>query len=161
MDLSSLAQSVKAQFHVVMGSAQKVSADCREMRRLFSSPLSASDLQILRELLPLLRTRSGEIAAALFALFEETLAASPDPSFLLEGMLSSRDPALARKALDCTLKLVEQGALGSTLAMHLLAKLAAIDHSQLAERDSLARIAASAACAAVRLRPDTEFLSER
>lgn len=143
MDLSSLAQSVKAQFHVVMGSARKVSSDCSEMRRLFSSPLSAGDMRVLRELLPLLHTRSGELAAALFNLFESTLAASPDPLLLLDGMLSARDPDLARRALACTLRLIEQGAVNSSLAIRLLAEQAAIDRSGLAERDSLARIAAA------------------
>lgn len=77
MDSSSLLQSIKAQFHVVMGSARQVSSDCRELQQLFGSPLGASDIHILEELVPLLTMRSGDIAAALFEVFEKAVAAIP------------------------------------------------------------------------------------
>lgn len=58
-------------------------------------------------------------------------------------MLSARDPGLARKALDCTLKLVEQGSFSTMRACRLLAGQIAIDQSPLGRRDSLARVAAT------------------
>jgi pyruvate,water dikinase len=141
-DVDALARSITAQFDVVMGHAGQVALDCRELRNLLSSPLNVSDIQHLQQLLPLLRTRTGEIPAALFEVFEEATKAAEDPWFLLEGMLSARENSLVLRALERLFQLVEAGSLTPNRSIiRFLAERSEVEGSPLAEREALSKMA--------------------
>jgi hypothetical protein len=83
----SLLRAVTAQFEVMMGNPDQVKADCDKLRRELNEPLSETNIQCLQQLLPLLRKRSGKIAAVLFEFLETVAQTASDPWPLLEGML--------------------------------------------------------------------------
>jgi hypothetical protein len=109
--LAHLLESIGAQFDVAMGRPEKVRADCACLREQLARPPTAPDLERLGRLAPLLRQRVGPIALPLFELLEEQAAASDEPWPLLEGLLRSRDAALARRALAVAERLAESGSL--------------------------------------------------
>ena len=84
----------------------------------------------------------GPIAVPLFELLEEQAAASDDPWPLVEGLLRSRDVALARRALEAAERLAESGSLVvDRRVVRFLADEVERAGSPLGEADALAAIA--------------------
>jgi phosphohistidine swiveling domain-containing protein len=137
-----LLESIAAEFEVMMGRPERVSADCARIRETLAGPPTSRDLERLRQLLPLLRKRSGPIAVPLFDLLAEAAAGCEDPWPLLEGMLASRDDGLARRALDLAERLARSGSLAiDRRATRLLAERVEAEGSPLGEPGALATIA--------------------
>jgi pyruvate,water dikinase len=140
--LAALVESITAEFDVVVGRPEKVRSDCVRLRERLARPLDAGDLEALGRLALLLRKGPGEVALPLFELLEERAAAGDDPWPLLEGLLLSRDDALARRALGTLERLGEAGSLSVDRRVFLfLAQQVEVSGSVLGEPEALAAIA--------------------
>jgi pyruvate,water dikinase len=138
--LAPLLESIAAEFDVAMGRPEKVRADCERLREIL--PRAAPDIARLVHLASLLGKRMGPVAAPLFDLLEEQAAAAGDPWPLVEGLLRSRDVALARRALGTAERLAESGSLRvDRRALQFLAGEVEKPASPLGEADALAAIA--------------------
>src|SRR5512143_3438212 len=139
---AALVESIAAEFDVAMGRPEKVRADCERLRGHLTRPPTGLEIGRLRQLAPLLRQRAGPIAEALFDFLEEQAAASGEPWLLLEGLLRSRDGALARRALGTAERLAQRGSLQvDRRVLELLADEVEEAGSVLGEPDALAAIA--------------------
>ncbi len=140
--LAALLESIAAEFDVAMGRPEKVRADCARLREHLARPPTAPEVERLVRLASLLRQRMGPIAEPLFDLLEEQAAASDDPWPLVEGLLRSRDVALARRALGAAERLAESGSLRvDRRVVRFLADEVERAGSPLGEADALAAIA--------------------
>jgi len=125
-----------------MGSPDRVAEDCKRLRRHLESPLTASNLEHLLQLLPLLRKRTGAIAVPLYDLLEEATKTCSDPWLILEGMLSARNSSLVIRALQTLMRLAESGALTIDFrVVNFLAEKVETEGSPLSEIDTLRKIA--------------------
>lgn len=143
--LARAVRSIASQFEVMMGRAEQVQADCDRLRQLLSDPPTASEMEILQPLPPLLRKRSGAIAETLFAFLEEIARGCATPWPPLAGMLAARDPQLVQRALKLTVELADSGSLEvDRPALRFLAERVEAENSSLIEPgnlDMIARIA--------------------
>lgn len=140
--LARAARSIASQFEVMMGRAEQVQADCDRLRQFLSDPPTASEMEVLQPLPPLLRKRSGAIAETLFAFLQEIASSSNAPWPLLEGMLAARDPQLIQRALKLTAEFAETGALEvDRPALRFLAERMEAENSPLIEPGNLEIIA--------------------
>jgi len=146
-------RAIESEFSVALGSPERVGAMCQVLRGRIgvpvavgshpakppAEPLPEDDLQ---RLIPLLRRRVGAIAQPLFALLEEAARAADQPRAIVRGLLESRDPALAARALDLAIVLAEDGRFSVDLdAARLLASRVDAEGSGFAEPASLEKIA--------------------
>ncbi|MGE5126105.1 MAG: hypothetical protein ACM3PV_07425, partial [Betaproteobacteria bacterium] len=140
--LAALLDSIAAEFEVPLGRPERVEADCARLRERLTLPPTQQELERLGRLAPLLRQRTGPIAAPLFDLLEEQTCGSDDPWPLVEALLRSRDGTLARRALETAGRLAEAGSLTvDRRAVQLLADEVERPGSPLGEGDALAAIA--------------------
>ncbi|MBC8417519.1 MAG: hypothetical protein H8E10_02870 [Desulfobacterales bacterium] len=140
--LSAALNAIAAEFEVAMGSAERVKAACTQLRRQLTSPPSSSDLERLRQLLPLLSTRMGPIATLLFDLFDTLSLSTEDLWPFLKGMLGARDRTLALRALERLRDLAESGAISVNLQITgFLASRVEMDGSPLVAADCLEMVA--------------------
>ncbi len=109
--INNLIQSITAQFKISKGRPDRVKADCAQLRKYVKGHMAEADIEISRQLPPLLLKRTGPIAIPLFSLLEEVAANSHQPWPILNGLLTARDKNLATRALKSTVKLAESGSL--------------------------------------------------
>lgn len=140
--LARAVRSIASQFEVMMGRAEQVQADCDRLRQLLSDPPTASEMEVLQPLPPLLRKRSGAIAETLFALLEEIARGCATPWPPLAGMLAARNPQLIQRALKLTVELADSGSLEvDRPALRFLAERVEAENSSLIEPGNLDMIA--------------------
>ena len=108
--IKNLIQSITAQFKISKGKPDRVEADCAQLRKYIKGHMTEADIEISRQLLPLLLKRAGPIAIPLFSLLEEVAANSHQPWPILNGLLTARDKNLVTRALKSTVKLAESPA---------------------------------------------------
>jgi pyruvate,water dikinase len=140
--LRELLGKVAAEFEVAMGRPDEVRALCARLREALGfSPGEAAEA-VVRDLALLLQKRMGAIAVPVFELLEEQVARNAAPWPLVEGLLLSRDTALARRALGLTEALCKASALTLDAgALRFLAAQADQAGSPLAQPEALATIA--------------------
>lgn len=105
--LSGLIAAITAEFDVALGSAERVQDAYRRLGEALESLPDEAAIRRVQDLLPLLHRRTGAVAAALFAFFEELAARLASPWLVLSGLLQARDGALKARAMDLLASRVE------------------------------------------------------
>ncbi len=109
--ITSLTTQIASEFEVAMGSVTRVKAVCKELAEFLQTSPVFPDRPQLELLVSAVGKRTGVMVEPLFDLLVQLSARIDDPWLVLEGMLSVRDSALMRRALERTLRLAEIGKL--------------------------------------------------
>jgi pyruvate,water dikinase len=141
--ISALIDSIASQFDFAMDRADRVEADCMQLRQAMDACAPSSKQKYLARLLPLLGKKTGAMPSAVFSLLEESAATGGDPWALIAGMLLAQDRNLSFRALELAVQSAQSGLLPTGLpVLQFFAEQVEREGSPFADPPTLRRIAA-------------------